>query len=221
MRVLAVDTALAACSVAILSGDVVLAHRFEEMERGHAEALAPMVEQAMGESGIEFSALDRLGVTSGPGTFTGMRVGLAFTRGLKLALKVPLIGVTSLFAMAKQAMEETGLACAASVHGARQEEVYFEIVHGSKSDGPLLLPIREAAARVAKSVRDEPVVLAGSAQSRLRALIAGATNVVTSKVVVPDARWVARLAAAATEIGPVPKPFYLRPPAAKIASGVK
>ena len=76
------------------------AHRFEEMERGHAEALAPMVEEAMREAGIAFAALDRLAVTTGPGTFTGQRVGLAFMRGLRLALKMPLIGVTTLEAMA-------------------------------------------------------------------------------------------------------------------------
>src|SRR5882724_7006196 len=98
MKLLAVDTALGACSVAVLDGDTVLAHRFEEMARGHAEALAPMVEEAM--AGMDFAALDRLAVTTGPGTFTGQRVGLAFMRGLRIALHKPLIGVTTLEAIA-------------------------------------------------------------------------------------------------------------------------
>src|ERR1700733_13266955 len=98
MKVLAVDTALGACSVAVLGGEKILSHRFEEMARGHAEALAPMVESAM--AGIAFDSLDRLAVTTGPGTFTGQRVGLAFMRGLRIALRKPLIGVTTLEAMA-------------------------------------------------------------------------------------------------------------------------
>src|SRR5665213_967023 len=94
MKILAVDTALGACSVAVLKNGETLAHRFEAMDRGHAEALAPMVEAAMRDASIEFSALDRLAVTTGPGTFTGRRVGRAFMRGLRIALKRPLAGIT-------------------------------------------------------------------------------------------------------------------------------
>src|SRR5215469_16115139 len=100
---LAVDTALGACSVALLEGDQVRAHMFEAMERGHAERLAPMVDEAMNAAKAEFPALTRLAVTTGPGTFTGQRIGLAFMRGLRLGLQVPLIGVTSLEAMAAAA----------------------------------------------------------------------------------------------------------------------
>jgi tRNA threonylcarbamoyladenosine biosynthesis protein TsaB len=98
MKLLAVDTALGACSVAILDHQTVLAHHFVPMARGHAEALAPMVQDAM--AGIAFASLDRLAVTTGPGTFTGQRVGLAFMRGLRIALRKPLIGVTTLEAIA-------------------------------------------------------------------------------------------------------------------------
>src|ERR1043165_9851133 len=106
MKILAGDPAPGACSVALLQNQNVLAHIFEPMERGHAERLAPMVEEAM--KGVDFSSLDRLAVTIGPGTFTGQRVGLAFMRGLRLALRLPLTGVTSLEAMAAQAQSETG-----------------------------------------------------------------------------------------------------------------
>jgi len=82
--ILAVDTALGACSVAVLDGERILAHHFEEMARGHAEALAPMVEETMRKAGVAFAALERLAVTTGPGTFTGQRVGLAFMRGLRV-----------------------------------------------------------------------------------------------------------------------------------------
>ena len=88
MKLLAVDTALGACSVALLDDGKTLAHIFEPMDRGHAERLAPMVDEAMQKAGMDFAALDRLAVTTGPGTFTGQRVGLAFMRGLRLALQI-------------------------------------------------------------------------------------------------------------------------------------
>src|ERR1700733_8151321 len=125
MKILAVDTALGACSAALLEGETVLAHRFVAMERGHAEALAPMVEEIM--AGHGFASLDRLAVTTGPGTFTGHRVGLAFMRGLKVALHLPLAGVTTLSAMAEQAKAQCGTTRAIALHDARRDEVYIEI----------------------------------------------------------------------------------------------
>ena len=86
MKILAVDTALGACSVALLDDGKILAHVFEPMDRGHAERLAPMVDEAMKKAGMDFSSLDRLAVTTGPGTFTGQRVGLAFMRGRTLLI---------------------------------------------------------------------------------------------------------------------------------------
>src|SRR5277367_1844590 len=127
MKTLAVDTALGACSVAITSDGATLAHHWLAMPRGHAEALAPMVEQTMAEAGLPFADLDRLAVTTGPGTFTGQRVGLAFMRGLHVALHRPLIGITTLAAMAAQAKAETGVSLAIPLHDARRDEVYIEI----------------------------------------------------------------------------------------------
>ncbi|MGZ8364529.1 MAG: tRNA (adenosine(37)-N6)-threonylcarbamoyltransferase complex dimerization subunit type 1 TsaB, partial [Caulobacteraceae bacterium] len=97
--VLGLDTALTACSVAVIDGDAVLASRSEPMTRGHQERLAPMVAEVMAEAGIAFDALDRIGVTIGPGGFTGLRVGLAFAKGLALALDIPCVGVTTLAAL--------------------------------------------------------------------------------------------------------------------------
>src|SRR4051812_30102146 len=119
MKLLAVDTALGACSAALLDGDAVLAHQLVVMERGHAEALAPMVQALMQQARVPFADIERLAVTTGPGTFTGQRVGLAFVRGLRVALKRPLIGITTLEAMAAAAMAETGAFFAAVLHDAK------------------------------------------------------------------------------------------------------
>ncbi len=159
VRILAVDTAFGACSAAVLQDDAVLARRFSVMERGHAEALAPMVEAVMIEAQIGFEALDRLAVTVGPGTFTGQRVGLAFMRGLRLALKKPLTGVTSLAAMTAQARAEAGAEHAAAIHDARRGEVYLEI----DSDGAHLIRFDDAPA--ALEDLNGRVALAGTARN--------------------------------------------------------
>lgn len=98
MRVLAIDTALNACSVALIENGAVLAMLSEPMQRGHAERIAPMAQEVMGQTA--FSTIDRIVVTTGPGSFTGVRVGLAFARATALALEVPCVGVSTLEALA-------------------------------------------------------------------------------------------------------------------------
>ncbi len=218
MKILAADTALGACSVAILDNNKVLAHRFVPMERGHAEALAPMVEAAVRESGLSYAALDRLAVTTGPGTFTGQRVGLAFMRGLRIAVKKPLIGVTTLAAMAAAALEETGAPAAAALHDAKRDEVYLEAVTVYRSLLPAQLQIFSEAIRLL-TLLPAGLALAGTAApaaaARLKA--AGIAAVETS-IRAPDALWVARLALTAPKPDGPPRPLYLRAPDAKLPS---
>ncbi len=210
MRILAVDTALGACSVAILDDDKLIAHRLTVMERGHAEALAPMVEATMQDAACDFSSLDRLAVTTGPGTFTGQRVGLAFMRGLRVALDKPLIGVTTLSVMAHQAMAETGRPVGVALHDARRDEVYLEFV-GALQSPPRVLLFADAIARIAEIT--QPFVLAGTAAPRAHEHFRDA---VLSEVRQPDALWVAKLARDLPAPDAPPKPLYLRPPDAKL-----
>jgi len=213
VKILAVDTALGACSVALLDGDKTLAHIFESMDRGHAERLAPMVEEVT--RGVEFSSLTRLAVTVGPGTFTGQRVGLAFMRGLRLALKIPLVGTTTLDVMTTQASAETGLSKAAAIHDARREEAYLLLRDG---DGivlePVVLPFAEAVARIGAF---GPCALAGTGAQAAFATLGA--NYKLSSVRQPDALWVARQAGHLPEPGAVPGPLYLRAPDAKLPGG--
>ena len=210
MRILAVDTALGACSVAILHGDKVLAHSFEVMARGHAEALAPMVEATMKRADCEFAGLERLAVTTGPGTFTGQRVGLAFMRAMRIALGIPLVGITTLSAMAHQAMAETGLAVGVGLHDARRDEVYLEIA-GAEQLAPCVLSFDAAMVRLAEL--SGPFALAGTAAERAHDCIPASA---LSGVRQPDALWVAKLARTAIASHDPPRPLYLRPPDAKL-----
>jgi tRNA threonylcarbamoyladenosine biosynthesis protein TsaB len=215
MKLLAVDTALGGCSAALLDGDKTRAHVFEAMDRGHAERLAPMVDELMKQAGVEFSALDRLAVTTGPGTFTGQRVGLAFMRGLRLALRKPLTGITTLEAIAAAAQDETGKRKAAVIHDARREEAYLLLRDGDViTQEPIVLPFREAIERVRGF---GPCAIAGTgAESATETLGADFTP---SAVRQPDALWVACLAQRLPAPDDAPGPLYLRAPDAKLPGG--
>lgn len=218
MTILAVDTALGACSVAILDGETVRAHRFVAMSRGHAEALAPMVEEAVNEAGIGFSEFDRLGVTTGPGTFTGQRVGLAFMRGLRLALKRPLVGVTTLDAMAAAAARP---ACpwTAVLHEAKRGEVYATLVTGVETKLPVQVAEFGEMMRAIAAVTPPNVFLAFAGTAAEPALEwyrrEGRPGELTD-VRQPDALWVARLAMTVPTPASAPKPLYLRAPDARL-----
>src|ERR1044072_1264149 len=110
MNVLAFDTCFDACSVCVAQsrdeGIVELASALERFETGHAERLIPMIEEVMRDAGVAFEAIDRVAGTLGPGTFTGMRIGIAAARGLALSTGIATVGVSSLAVMAEVARRE-------------------------------------------------------------------------------------------------------------------
>src|SRR5580693_8596370 len=110
MLILAIDTALDACAAAVLDTDAgkLIAQQSEAMKRGHAEALMPLIARVIKQAGIGFAALDRIAVTTGPGSFTGLRVGLSAARGIALAANKPVVGVTTLTAYAAPIVSESG-----------------------------------------------------------------------------------------------------------------
>ena len=96
MKLLSINTAFPACDVAVLDHSHVAAHRREPMTRGQDARLATLCDEVLAQAGVTMDALDRIAVVTGPGSFTGVRVGVAFARGLALALEIPCLGVTSL-----------------------------------------------------------------------------------------------------------------------------
>ena len=124
MIVLAIDSALDACSVAIARDGETLAHLSEQMNRGQAERLAPMVREAAEQAGVAFNQIDRVAVTTGPGSFTGVRVGLSFARALALSLDKPCIGVSTLEALALEEGEDGLRAALIETPGASYVALY-------------------------------------------------------------------------------------------------
>lgn len=207
MIVLGLDTCLTACSVAVTDGGRVLAFASEVMARGHQERLAPMAERVMGEAGLAFDRLDRIGVTVGPGSFTGLRVGVAFAKGLGAALGVPAVGVGTLEALAAEA---GGLTFAAI--DARRDQIYLQgFEDGRALMAADVLPVSVAAARLAELAMGRPLTLVGSGAPLLAGISPDARIVAVEGA---DARHVARLAGGKAT-APL-RPLYLRAPDARL-----
>lgn len=213
MITLALDTCLAACSAAVLDGDSVLARRVEPMTRGHQERLAPLVAEVMAEAGLPFGGLDRVGVTIGPGSFTGLRVGLAFAKGLGQALAIPVIGVGVLEALAEPLRAEPAAIFAALE--AKRGQVYLQAFRdGAALMAPDALAIETAAARLVELAGAGPAILVGTGAAHLAETLPAA-RIVHADHAEPEA--VARLAAAKPVVPP--RPLYLRAPDAKLPGG--
>lgn len=213
MIVLALDTCLAACSVAIVDGERVLARRVEPMSRGHQERLAPLVAEAMAEAGLKFDQLTRVGVTVGPGSFTGLRVGLAFAKGLGQALSIPVIGIGVLEALAQPHETSSGLVVAALE--AKRGQVFLQaFADGAPVMAPDGLSIEVAVARVFELSGANPIALVGTGASHLSEAFPSARVIVVDHV---DPVVVAQLAATKPVVPP--RPLYLRAPDAKLPGG--
>jgi tRNA threonylcarbamoyladenosine biosynthesis protein TsaB len=207
MLILGLDTCLSSCSVAVLDGGRVVAAAREVMARGHQERLAPMARDVMAEAGLAFGALDRIAVTVGPGSFTGLRVGIAFAKGLALALDLPAVGIGTLEALAAEAH---GLVFPAI--DARRGQLYLQAFEDGRAlMAPDALTAEVAAARLAELSQGRPFTLVGSGAALLADLAPSARIVAAEGA---DARQVARLAAARAP-GAL-KPLYLRAPDAKL-----
>ena len=217
MKLLAFDTALNACSVAIVDvrptdDSRVLARVTAAGGKGNAERLLPLIERARREAGIDLAALDGIAATIGPGSFTGIRTALATARGLGLALGKPVYGVTTTQALAAAAAQP-GSGTVAAID-ARRDEVYLQVfdANGGADTDPLLLPLARAVA-ILPAV---PLTLVGSGAVLLQQA-AGRTDLRLSQADPdPDPVLVARLAAAMPVPQRPPAPLYIRPPDAAL-----
>jgi len=218
MLILAIDTALDACAAGVLDTETgkLVAQESIAMKRGHAEALMPLIARVMKASGLAFAALDRIAVTTGPGSFTGLRVGLSAARGLALAANKPVVGVTTLSAYAAPALSESGEQPVITAIDARHDQVYFQAVSGNGSSliRPRVAPIEEA---LGASRFGAPHLLGNAARMLAdRWPVHALPPFKVDAQPAPDIAWVGWLGAAVSPNTAPARPFYLRAPDAKL-----
>ena len=211
MRVLIVDTALGACSAGVVEDGRGLGVRSELMTKGHQERLAGMARDAVVEAGGGFGAVDRIGVTVGPGSFTGLRVGLAFAQGLGAALDRPVVGVSTLDALAAS-IDPVGLV--AAVIDARRGQVYARLFRDGVALGAAeALPLDVAVERILEAAAGTAPTLVGSGAPVLaEAFPDRLANAVLTPLAAPTPEALARLTGAADPTIALPRPLYLRAP---------
>jgi tRNA threonylcarbamoyladenosine biosynthesis protein TsaB len=216
MRLLAIDTALPAISVCLFDSTLgPMAQERIDMQRGHAEALLPLIERVMAHGG-GFGRLDRIAVTVGPGSFTGIRVGLSAARAFGLALKVPVVGVSTLAAFAAPVLVTGGSDTVIAAIDAHHGQVYAQAFSPS---GAVLVPAQ--VLRVEQTVEvfgrgpfrmtgnGAPPMAIGAWSRAIRADVTGDT-------VAPDITYVARLGMLADPAQAPPRPLYLKAPDVKL-----
>lgn len=236
MALLALDTSLGAVSVAVAvsdgdAGGKRIARRFERRANGHAERLFDLLAEALAEAGVEARAIERVAVTLGPGTFTGVRTGVAVARAMVLATGCEVVGISSLQLMALGAQREPAGSPAASrdpsnepllvAVDARRGQVYVQLFDaGSRNclplDPPRLLEIT-AAVDLARAHGVATVVGSGAAvvvdALRVAQSDAGSVQALMPDLE-PDARDLVGIAPSLAPLGEI-RPLYIRPPDAK------
>lgn len=220
MRILAIDASCGAVSGCVLDSgaDEAAAQASEPMQRGHAQALAPLLERVV--AGVEggFPSIERVAATVGPGSFTGIRIGLATARAIGLALGVPVVGVSTLVAFAGPLLLEPQAGTIASVIDAKHGRVYFQLFE--PTGRPLIAPRLEALRDAVRAVGAGPLRMAGDG-ARLLAMEAARAGLAVelSGADFPDIVSVARAGLAADPRNAPPRPLYLKAPDARPAGG--
>lgn len=221
--ILGIDTALSGCSCALVGTDgAVIARRFELIARGHAERLVPMVGELLAESGVETGRIRAVAVAAGPGSFTGIRVGLAAARAFALAWGVPCHGVSSLGVLALAALLENreviGSAPYLAVIDASRGQVYAQLFraagHAPEALTDAVAVSPDEAARLA--AEHGCTAVAGSGAG----LVQGAEG---AALTVLNPEWTDAVHAARLSLLPgfalPPQAFYVRPHDARLPGG--
>ena len=208
---LAIDTTGENCTVALRLGDGTIRVAREAIGRGHAERLAPMAEQLLAYASVEARDIDRIGVTIGPGSFAGTRVGVAFARGLALACGAICVGLSNLAVLARQAGKRRPLAV---LHDAKRGEVIFQVWRSAGVSAPERRNGTELPERL-EQLAGAGIAVTGSGAACLPDTFENLGMVELDPVV---------MLAMTGELDPTdhpPTPFYARPPDAKLPGGVE
>lgn len=215
MKILAIDTALEACQAAVFDSgeEKLLAMLSHDMRRGHAEALIPIIADAMKAAGLDFADLDRIATTVGPGSYTGLRVGISAAKGLAIASGKPTVGITTLSGLSAPLIAEGPAVPVVAAIDARHGNIYF---HMAGAGQRVLLSARHTSLEEAiQTITAGPIRITGPAAALLASKWprhSGTAPVAVDVRTKPSIEWVARLAANVEPVRSPAKPLYLRAP---------
>ena len=220
--ILAIETGTDICSVALVRDGELLALRESDEERNHAKKIAVFVDELLRESGVAADDLDAVAVSKGPGSYTGLRIGVSFAKGLCYGQNIPLVAVGSLDSLVEVAREdyEAGVldidnwdkALLCPMIDARRMEVYTQLFSAEGvAQSEVEAKIIDGMSFSAERTSDYPFVIFGSGAAKCAEVLGGATYI----EVVPSARGMARLAERAFVEGKIEdvayfEPFYLK-----------
>lgn len=210
MRVLAFDCAGAQCAAALLDGSAMIGNARIDADRGHAQFLMPLLVDLVTGAGLTFGEIDRFAVTTGPGSFTGIRVALAAATGLHLGTGKPVIGIP-VFDVVAAAARDVGFAQSRLLVAieSRRDECFVQLFNAAAA--PLGAPEMLTPEDIGAWAGPAPVAVTGDATPRVlgrlegAVAVGGATNAVEPAIL-------ARIAAASLPGASMPKPFYFRRP---------
>jgi tRNA threonylcarbamoyl adenosine modification protein YeaZ len=214
MRVLAIDTSRGACSAAVYDGTLrlALARESEPMARGHAEALAPMVERVLARIEGGVASIEKIAVAIGPGSFTGLRIGVAMARAMALSLEVPVVGVSTLIAYAGPMLDDPRPGVIAAAVDAGHGHVYFHLIDSKAKQifSPRIVSLRDAV----RAIGGSPARVVGDAAKLVaeEARRAGVEVDATAAAAFPDIIAIARIGLAADPAQWPARPLYVKAP---------
>ena len=205
---LAIDTTMNGCSVGLYDSakDKIVAEESQEMPRGQAEHLMPMIERVMKETDKTYDQLDAIAVTRGPGAFTGMRIGLATAKSLGMVLNIPVIGVSTFEAVLKTS-QASGL-CGVLLETKRQD-YYFQLFENAEPIGAQMVGL---PADILTQIGDRECTLIGDAIERFKSEINLPETIKEENIVLPAPLAIARIAANTAEEAYSSDPVYIRGP---------
>jgi len=223
MNIIALDTVAGASSVAVFSDGKKVCNYRKVLDRGHAEVLIPMMKEAISSVSFEFLDLDLIAVTVGPGSFTGIRVGLATARSLSVAAKVPVIGVTSFEAVAASITEKEWAGAPVLIAlETRRDDLYLQMFNEARArlGEPKAVGSPDIVSYVSHQLGlQTDILVAGDGAERAVSEIGDCSERfkcrLASSLVGPDAIQVAEIAQESHLSGSAclpAEPFYLRAP---------
>lgn len=222
MKILAIETAHGICSVAISDNGIIIAEKIDPEPSRQAELLLPAINQILEENNLSYSDINAVSADIGPGSFTGVRIGLAASHGIAMAAKIPLIGVTGFEAITHQARTNKIYKNMLAVFDARRGQVFAQMFYNNQPKEPLMLEYKDI---LSLEGMGKHIAIVGDGAEMIEPFlqVEKINYSIIEDFKLPSATMVALSACDKLSRGDFsisPAPLYIRPPDAKLPGGI-